>query len=253
MTQTAIAEKWPIQIGIDVGKVHDPSAICVTEVSQHGTGRYRQRGHLSLGGVDHRGGWIPPQGIAEIMRTEYTVRHITRLPLGKSYPDIALHIADLLDSPLFVGRAVAVYIDITGVGRPVYDMVLELITERKEGVWHADGTFHFTAKSTWHVRMRPITFVSGEKYNRSKGTAGKAYIVSRLQTHLQHGRFHAPDIAEVKAMLGELRTYAITLNEHGHEQYGAESGKHDDLATAAALSVLADPFSEQVKYSERIF
>ena len=243
----------PVQIGIDIGKVHDPSATCATEVTQAATGRFRQRGKMTPGRCDPRGFWIPPQGIQEICYTHYTIRHITRLPLGMSYPDIAQHIADMLERPRFAGRQVGVFLDVTGVGRPVFDMVKAIILERKDGVWLDDGSLQLASKAIWHVRLRPITFVGGESYNRTKGTVGKSFIVSKLQTHLQHGRLHAPDTPEVKAMIGELRTYAITLNEHGHEQYGASSGKHDDLATAAALSTLEDPYTERESLSNRVY
>lgn len=243
----------PVNVGCDIGKINDPSAICVTEITRVSLGKFRSRGQVTLGHMDERGNWIPPQGIEEIMRSEYTVRHITRLPLEMSYPDVAIHIADMLDNPLFAERRVKVYIDVTGVGRPVYDTLLRVILERKAGVWDKNGTLQLQNNAVWHVQMRPISFVHGEAYNRTKGTVGKAFIVSKLQSHLQEGRFHAPDTPEVKAMLAELRNYAVTLNEHGNEQYGASSGHHDDLATAAALAVLVDPYSERITYSQRVY
>ena len=136
-------------------------------------------------------------------------------------------------------RRVSVLIDVTGVGRPILDMLKAEIVLRKE---------------LREVSLQPISFVHGEKYNRTTGTLGKAYLVSRLQSLLQSGRVHAPDTAEVKAMLEELRVFEVRVSESGTDQYGAfKTGTHDDLAVSAALATLEDPYSERIVYSKRIF
>jgi hypothetical protein len=150
-------ERLPVCIGCDVGQIHDPSAICVTEVAQVDTGRVRYTGPQTIGYHDEYGAWIPPTGREPVMRSEYTVKQIRRLPLNTSYPDVAIHLADMLMKDVFKNRKVRLLIDVTGVGRPVYDT------------------------------------------------------------------------------------------------YGAKIGKHDDLATAAGLSCLEDPYNEKVTYSERVY
>jgi hypothetical protein len=229
----------PVNVGIDVGQIHDPTAIAVSEVSQLDTGKLRFGPNPKPARLDTTTNlWIPAQDIYPVMVSEYTVRHIRRLPLGTSYPDVALHIADMLCSPLFAGRSVRVLIDVTGVGRPVYDDLQKEIRLRKE---------------IQRVMLKPITFSHGEKYNRSTGVLAKAFLVSRLQSLLQGGHVHGPPTPEMKATIEELKVYEIKVSDDGKDTYGGAIGKHDDLATALGLSVLEDPFSDRVSYSQRIY
>src|SRR5882762_386481 len=166
----------PICVGIDVGQITDPSALSVAEVSRLDTGKIRIDPGAIPGHHDRAGLWIPAQGFHPVLRSEYAIRYIARLPLGTSYPDVAVYIADVLCSPMFVGRKVRVLIDVTGVGRPVYE---DLLKEAK------------LREQSRAVVIKPISFVHGESYNRRKGTLGKAFLVSRLQSLLQGRRVHA--------------------------------------------------------------
>lgn len=205
----------PIAIGVDVGQINDPTAICVAEVSQVNTGKVRTRP------------WAPLE-TDPVLASHYTVRHIQRLPLGTSYPAVAEHIAALICNDRFAGREVTTFIDVTGVGRPVYEDIQAEIQLRKR---------------TW---IKPITFSGGMRYDRRTGTLAKAYLVSRLQSLLQGHRVQGPDTAEMRATQEELRVYEIRIDLDGHDSYGAVTGKHDDLVTALGLACLEDPFKQQV-------
>lgn len=235
-------ELTPVTVGCDVGQIKDPTAICVCEVSHVFTGKYRYAADQMPGrynGFDlGKGHWIPPEGVDPVMRSEYTIRHIQRLPLGTSYPDVAIYIADMLCNELFQKRNVRVLMDVTGVGRPVYEDLKRETALRPK---------------CRHIQIKPISFVHGEKYNRALGTLGKAFLVSRLQSLLQGGRFHAPKTKEVQNMIEELKVYEIKVDNDGKDTYGAIIGKHDDLATSAGLACLEDPFSEKVAYSRRVY
>src|SRR5690348_3584979 len=151
----------PVHVGVDVGQVQDPAAICLTEITQVPTGKHRYVDPVPAH-LDERGQWILPVDTDPIMASHYTVRHIARFPLGTSYPDMAVLIADMLGSPQLATRKVRVFMDITGVGRPVWqDLQLE-VTRRKE---------------TRRVELKPISFVHGEAYNRKTGSLGKAFLV----------------------------------------------------------------------------
>lgn len=230
-------EHNPVTVGIDVGQIHDPTALAVAEVKQKHTGKYRYVEPIPAH-FDENGQWVGPHDADPVMVSEYTIRHITRLPLGTSYPDVALHIATLLCNPMFARRDVRVLIDVTGVGRPVYDDLRKEIDLRKEAR---------------HVQLRPISFAHGEKYNRSTGILGKAYLVSRLQSLLQGGRVHGPDTHEMRMTIEELRVYEIKVDQDGKDTYGGASGKHDDLATALGLSCLEDPWGDRIVYSKRVY
>lgn len=238
-----IEARNPVAIGCDIGQLRDPTAIAVTEVVQMETGKLRQVEHVPAHlGPDGR--WVNAKYAEPVMATDYTVRFVRRLPLGTSYPDVALYIADLLCSPLLADRKVRLLMDVTGVGKPVYDDLKGEIGLRREEL----------RKARCDVQLQPISFVHGERYNRSLGTLGKAYLVSRLQSLLQGRRVHAPDTPEVKAMLEELRVYEIKVDQDGHDTYGAfKVGTHDDLATSLGLSVLEDPYALRARYSSRIY
>lgn len=255
-------EKLPICIGVDVGKIHDPTAFCVSEVAQVPTGEVRYTSNPTLGYHDGKGNWVPPQGVEQVMRSEYTVKSIKRLPLNTSYPAVAEYLANMLQNPLFANRNVRLLIDVTGVGRPVYDSLKQKINLRMNNsnleAHYVRGVYYLEVGPTWKIgkhtlQLKPITFTYGEMYNRSKGTLGKAFLVSRLQSILQEQRFHAPNIPEVVAMCEELMVYEIKVSDEGKDTYGAKVGKHDDLATAAGLSCLEDPYSEKIRHSRRVF
>lgn len=236
---TSLETLPPVSIGIDIGQISDPTAICVTEVQRTPTGRFRYDVPPVPAYYDERSKqWIPPKDAEPVMVTEYIVRYIQRLPLGMSYPDVAVHIADMLCNPMLGYRKIHVLMDVTGVGRPVYDDLRLEIKLREE----ARG-----------VILKPVNFVHGERYNPHTGSLGKAFLVSRLQSLLQGRRVHAPDTSEVNATLEELKVYEIKVSQDGTDTYGASTGKHDDLATAMALSVLEDPFAYMVTYSKRVY
>lgn len=233
----------PICVGCDIGQLHDPSAIAVCEVQQEHRGKYRTVPHMrKLPYVDEITGRYyaayEKTKKEPVLESDYTVRHIKRLPLGTSYPDVAIHIADMLCSSLFAKRDVRILIDVTGVGRGVYDILVKEIHLREQ---------------TKHMRLQPITFAHGETYNRSIGRLGKAFLVSRLQALLQSSHVHAPKTKEVLAMMEELKVYEIKVSNEGKDTYGAEIGKHDDLATALGLACLEDPFADRVSLSQRVY
>ena len=234
-----LAQPNPVTVGVDVGQIHDPSAIAVAEVTQVHTGKFRldKRFHVPAH-VDEHLIFHPAKDADPVLRSEYTIRYIQRLPLGTSYPDVAVFLADLLCNTRFAHRDVRCLLDVTGVGRGVYDLLREEIARRTE---------------TQHIQLKPITFSHGEKYNRSTGVLAKAFLVSRLQSLLQGERVHGPDTAEMKATVEELRVYEIKLDTDGKDTYGAVVGKHDDLATALGLACLEDPYSERVSYSQRVY
>lgn len=250
-----IEERLPINIGIDVGQIHDPTAICVTECHQVDTGRVKYLPNPEMGHHNERGEWIAPKVSEPIMRSEYIVKFIKRLPLNTSYPEVAEYIADMLDNEVFQHRNIKVLIDVTGVGRPVYDNLKREIFLRKNNaeIEQQLGTGIRFKNGRHTLQLKPISFTYGEQYNRSKGTLGKAFLVSKLQSILQERRFHAPDTREVKAMIDELLVYEIKVSDDGKDTYGAKIGKHDDLATAAGLSCLEDPYKDKVSYSERVY
>lgn len=232
----------PIYIGIDVGQISDPTAISVAEVSQVETGRYRPCQRVLPHFNREIGLWQPPRDMQPIMVTRYTIRSIRRLPLNTSYPAVAAHIASMLLSERFERRKVRVLIDVTGVGRPIYDSLKQEFLMRRE-----------IEEKRIEISIQPVSFVHGEKYNRVTGTLGKAFLVSRMQSLLQNERIDGVNSAEMKATCDELLVYQVKISDQGKDTYGAKTGAHDDLATALGLSCLEDPYAYAVKQSERVY
>jgi hypothetical protein len=188
----------PLAIGVDIGQKRDPTAICVVECE----------GRLVNGRKE----------------THYLVRHLDRLPLGTPYPKVAEEVARITASVrLKSGASPAVYVDATGVGQPVLDLI---------------GAAGVTS------RLYGVYFTHGDRRTEDghKVILGKAYLVSRLQTLLQSGRIHLPRTAEAEVLAEELLNYEIRVDENANDRYGAfRVGTHDDLVTALGLAVNSEP------------
>ncbi len=221
-----------IAVGIDVGKMHDPTTICVAEATQRFSGRW-QHVPEEFFPVYKKGYDLP------ILETLFQVRFVSRIPLGTDYPVVALMLAHLLDNPQLRGKKRIVRIDITGVGRPVYDMLAAEIRRMPEHKL---------------ITCVPITFTHGDKFNKQTGMLGKAFGVSRAQALIQRGMIKVPaGQSEVLAMLEELKVYKIKVDPAGNDKYGAfETGTHDDLATALILACLEDALANTVTIGPKI-
>ena len=230
----------PVCVGVDVGQIHDPTAVAVAEVCQVPTGKFRYgREYRREAFVDEHFIFHKAIDAEPVLTSEYTIRHIRRLPLGMSYPAVAMHIADMLCNTMFLHREVRVLIDVTGVGRPVYDLLKYEIRLRE---------------ATQHIILKPITFTYGMTYNRSTGMLGKAFLVSRLQSLFQRDLVDGPDTPEMHATIAELLVYEIKVSDDGKDSYGAfKIGTHDDLATCLGLACLEDPWSERVRQTQRVY
>ena len=142
------------------------------------------------------------------------------------YPEIARRVAEIagrcVAGQTGARRAVYVYLDATGVGQPIVDLVAE---QRFQG---------------WVI---PVYFTHGDRRNQDteQVTLGKALLVSRLQALLQSGRVHLPESSEARALDQELDDFDLRVSEDANDKYGAfRTGTHDDLVTALGLAVQTD-------------
>lgn len=85
-------------IGVDLGKIQDPSAIAIVERR------------------DQPRAWMPA------LFKGLMVRHLERIPLGTPYPDIVEHLRDLASHP-DIRSGARIVVDGTGVGGPVVDLM----------------------------------------------------------------------------------------------------------------------------------
>lgn len=185
-----------VVIGLDIGQKRDPTAVCVAEIHERRN--------------EERSEW------------HFQVRHLERMPLGTPYPRVADRAGDIVAKvKLKTGSTPRLYVDATGVGQPIVDLLEE------KGV-------------------KPIAcyFTHGDRRvekNSREVVIGKALLVSRLQALLQTERLHLPRTAEAALLAEELLSYEIRIDENANDRYGAfRVGTHDDLVTALGLAVQVD-------------
>jgi hypothetical protein len=169
------------------------------------------------------------------VETRFVARRIFRLPLGTPYPMVARRIADLVATlhdhrrrDIHAAGGPVLALDITGLGRPVVDLVREELEVRR-----------------LEARLSGVTFTHGQKLMGQIGdrevTCGKAFLVNRLQTLFQSDRIDLPQSSESLAMREELLNFDIKVDPDGDAKFGAfKTGTHDDLVTAIGLATLAD-------------
>lgn len=187
-----------VQIGIDAGQLGDYSAIAVTE-------RERQDD-----GLHHH------------------VRRLERLPLGTTYPEVASRVVEMRDGLARRSRErvaagepgyrVLIALDVTGVGRGLYDVL------RERG-----------------VRVVPVSITGADTLTERDGgewSCGKSVLVANLLLGVQTGRLHLPDADESRVLIRELQDFRSETTRTGRTTYNAESGSHDDLITAIGLATL---------------
>jgi Terminase RNaseH-like domain len=180
-----------LTVGIDIGQMADPTALAVTE---------NRNNHV------------------------FTLR-LERLPLRQRYPDQVRRFAQLLANLRNWAFANArpfnptVYMDVTGVGRSPYDMLVE--------------TIHPS------VKVIAVTLTGGQGTTR-KGQElhiPKLTLVDRLRRLAEEERLHIPPAGnEVRAITRELRMFAGTKTSADTLATGAKAGAHDDLVVALALA-----------------
>ena len=160
-----------VTIGVDLGQRRDPTAIAVlTQLWATPAPASVDRGAL--------GTWLEPGRAQE----QWIARHLERLPLGTPYPQVARRIAEVARGAADrTSLGVTVYIDATGLGQPVVDVLAE-------------------TGMTAYAGIVPVYFTHGDKLARDAATGslrlGKAYLVSRLQAILEGGRLYLPDTRE---------------------------------------------------------
>ena len=195
-----------VLIGVDIGQKRDPTAIAVVEL---------QRRELAPALVGRRR-----------REDHYLVHFLERLPLGTPYPQIALRLAEICQRVAERGCRPRVFVDATGVGEPVVEMLDEKASEAK--------------------RLWAVYFTHGDRCvedsTARRVNLGKAYMVSRLQALLQANLLHLPDTPEAQVLARELLEYEIQVTEDANERYGAfRVGSQDDLVTAVGMAVHKRP------------
>jgi hypothetical protein len=212
-----------IHLGLDLAQSVDFTAICTTEV--------RERLRVAEGAL---------AALTRHTETYYRVQDLRRLPHGVSYADqarfVVAYLANIYEqqrTQAIPAAQCALFIDATGLGKPVVDLIEErlLADPRTHAVW-----------------MYPLRFRQGEQYDRGNGVIGKTHLISSLQALLAADRLDLPAAHPLLDVLKrEIADYRIKIDAStGVESLGGV-GSHDDLVTALALSVVDDPLMDRIE------
>ncbi len=182
-------------LSADLGQANDYTAISVLERITTGPG---------VLGVDRMG------------EMALHLRHIERVR-GVEYPAVVDRIEEIYRSPQLTGSNRAVVIDLTGLGRPVYDIM------RKAG---------------FQSSLNAISITGGvdETYNDGHFNVPKRNLVTNLQILLQNGSLRiAKGLKGADILIDELVNFRTRISDTGRDTYGGRSGVHDDIVLSVAM------------------
>jgi hypothetical protein len=210
-------------VGVDLGQQRDPTAITVIE-----------RGYVpaELGKL-YNARWLDALGYKryaarEPVKLEYHVRHLERPALGTSYVDVVERIIELLKS--LGDEELVLAVDMTGVGRPVADILKCQLEEWLE----ADKSRYLHA--AW------IIITGGDSVTKAEGgglRVPKRDLASAPLVLMQNKQLKIAEGLQLAPVLKrELLNFKVKINiATGHDSYEAwREGDHDDLVLAVALA-----------------
>ena len=192
--------------GLDVGQVNDWTALSIIE----------RRRAVPRDDV-HRS--LVQEAIAQACATPVSLDlvHLERIPLGTLYPDQVAMVRQRLLNPYL--EDIQTFMDMTGCGRPVYDMFKAAGLPRLSGIM--------------------ITGTQGEAKRMPYGfNVGKAELVNRVQVEMQTGRLRlGRRVLHVDKLVRELKEFRAKPSPTGHMTFNAREGQNDDLVLATSYAV----------------
>jgi hypothetical protein len=174
-------------LGLDLGQSQDPTALAVV----------RRLGAFGFEDTEL-----------------YQVGHLERLPLGTSYPAVVGHVKWVLEH---LPKGTELVVDYTGVGRPIFDLFVDIPGIDPIGVLITGGN---TESNFGRIFSVP-----------------KINLISWLQALLHQERLKIQrELPEASALVRELREFRVDFTAAGHMTFNARSGQHDDLLLALAIA-----------------
>lgn len=185
-----------LTIGIDLGQARDATALAVVhsyraEPVETARGRTRRPLHHDLIALE-------------------------RLPAGTAYPQQIELITAFADR-FAEDQKPTLYVDATGVGRPVLDLLRQGCPYSVRGITIGSGVIPAQSGLDWSVP--------------------KADLIGVLEVALSSRRAHfQPGLSLAKDLDKELRAFSYEMSATGRPKYEGR-GAHDDLVLALALAV----------------
>ena len=199
-------------VGVDLGQSRDFSTIVVNELNLATRTYYQEHPR-------------EPNSLPSVLREEtvahHRLRHIERIPLGTSYPDVLERVAAVMRLVPVLPRPPMAIFDQTGVGRPVVDLARRMELQ-PYGV--------------------TITAGSQEKLERNEAHVAKKILASVIAVALDTERLTVvANGPHVEVLKEELRNFRVKITaDTGNEKLEAwRDSQHDDLVLGAALAVWA--------------
>lgn len=193
-------------IGVDIGQALDYTAIAVLSTHQ----KFREKTSLP--------GTLQYKHEPTMIINYYQIKHLERMALGTKYQDIVRRVQRITDN-VNVARAYYLIVDMTGVGRPVVELMRDA-NLAPVGVQITSG---------YHVAEQQYGF-----------SVPKRELVSSLQVLFQSERIKGPKpqiMPEITELKEQLQHFNYKINQKGNEVYQAEKEAiHDDLVLAVALA-----------------
>jgi hypothetical protein len=156
----------------------------------------------------------------------YRVGHLERLPLRTPYTAVLGRLFAIKNR---LPRSAQLIIDVTGIGKGLFDMAVEANLDPIGVVIH----------SGFEVHQRPFDNVV---------TIPKMRLVSELDKRLQlNDLFVHESLKDWPALRRELLNFRPEITRGGAETWNARSGEHDDLVIALGLA-LFQLTGEHVRY-----
>jgi len=157
----------------------------------------------------------------------YALRHLERPEKRTTYDVIVDKIVNLMNSPKLTNNAELV-IDITGVGRPVYDMMIRA-----------------------GLKPLPISITGGKEVSRDDQGGyhvPKRDLASSLQVAFASRRLKiAQGLPLAQVFMTEMQNFKVKISQSGNDTYEAWREKdHDDLVLSVAMGVWWCFYSRQL-------
>ena len=195
-------------VGLDLGQSKDFTALVVNERVEAQRIRFERTPFET---VAHEAERKP------LIRHRFTFLH--RFALGTPYPDVVDAVGKALTQLPARRDPVALYVDATGVGRPVVD------TMRAKG-----------------LKPVGITITGGLDVNHKAADdirIPKSNLASLMQVVLQTERLKiAQEMPLTPVLEKELQAFKVKISAAGNEGFEAwRESDHDDLVLAAAIAV----------------
>jgi hypothetical protein len=220
-----IDESRGFYLGLDLGQTNDYTALVVIERVSHRP--LDPMGALRTASPEYRKKFEIPD--------TYEVRHAERMLLHTTYPQIVANVVKFLRIPELVRSRVALAVDATGVGRPVFELFEQEV---------------YASDLPRKPDLLPVMITAGNSETEPNGMYGvpKRELIHRAVKYMQKEELLiAKELEHTQILTDELQNFRLKINiATGHDTYeGWREKDHDDLVLALCIALWAAEGGDQ--------